>query len=286
MHYGGMPFDTKDSYMMQDIRTAIDSKQMDTLAKLAETGQTLQTRIDNSTVTTQSKIDASSAALTSTVAASQSAITTSVATSQSAVTSSVSTMGSTVSSAVASGTSQMTESLTREASSRILNEQSFVKSGTALVVRYQASAGLSPAPTLIVYSPRNSVLAEEATMTEVGTTGIYTYEIRFLSTWGTGAFTIICSESTYGTVDGITIDIIRASLDDINSAAVVSMSQLSGLDTSGLSSMSSSLSMVNDSMENIIGTVSDLSAMEEMLDDVAENIKKTVLTRWPRLQIR
>ena len=30
MHYGGMPFDTKDSYMMQDIRTAIDTKHMDT----------------------------------------------------------------------------------------------------------------------------------------------------------------------------------------------------------------------------------------------------------------
>jgi hypothetical protein len=170
---------------------------------------------------------------------------------------------------------EVSQEVSREASSRILNEKSFVKNGTEIAIRYQAPAGVSP--LMSVYDPENT-LVEEKSMTEVaGAEGIYQADIEFK--WDVGVYTIVCSETTHGTIDGISIEVIRSELDDIYSAAVVSMGQLASIDTTKMSDLSANIAVVSDSIEGMVGTINDLSEISSMGDELSsltENIKSTL----------
>ena len=104
--------------------------------------------------------------------------------------------------------------------SHILNTETLVKQGEKLNVRYRTYPDLSPRPVLDVYRTKDDVVEQmtlpESTMDAVtGTDGVYELEVKFDSTWGKGFFTVICSESTHGTLDGITINVISTSLEQV-----------------------------------------------------------------------
>jgi len=94
--------------------------------------------------------------------------------------------------------------------------------------------------------------------------------------WGIGTFTIVCSETTYGTIDGISIDVIRANLDDINSAATIAMSSLAGIDTTQIANLATSITTVSQSVGKVIGTIADLSTMGDTLTQLSANMKKAI----------
>jgi hypothetical protein len=143
-----------------------------------------------------------------------------------------------------------------------------------LKIRYQTDSGLKP--EIDVYDAKNNQRVTKGAMTEVGETGVYEYDVNFLSAWGEGSYSIVCSEPTHGTIDGITIEIVGADLEDINSAAVVSMSQLSNIDTDQMKSLSTSIGIVSSSIEKIVGTMSDLGSMSNKISELSNDIQKTV----------
>ena len=50
---------------------------------------------------------------------------------------------------------------------------------------------------------------------QVGGTSIYTYPVTFSSGWGAGEYTVVCHESTKGTMDSITITVADYDIDDV-----------------------------------------------------------------------
>jgi hypothetical protein len=96
---------------------------------------------------------------------------------------------------------------------RILNTETHVASGDTLPIRFRAPSGTSP--VLDVYDANQTQLLNNASMTAVGTTGVYEYGLTFADSWGTGFFTVICSEPTHNTLDGITINVTTTDLEAI-----------------------------------------------------------------------
>jgi len=103
--------------------------------------------------------------------------------------------------------------LTNIVKSQILNTESAVQSGDALVVRFRTYTGLTP--TITVYDPSNVKKVNGASMTEITGTGIYAYSLTFSSSWGQGDFTVVCSESTNSTMDAMTITVLSTDLEDV-----------------------------------------------------------------------
>ena len=52
-------------------------------------------------------------------------------------------------------------------------------------------------------------------MTEVSGAGIYEYTATFTASWGVGDFSVVCSESSLGTVDAMVITVVKHSLDEV-----------------------------------------------------------------------
>jgi hypothetical protein len=123
---------------------------------------------------------------------------------------------------------QVTQDLVTTAmKSEILNTESTIKSGDSLVIRYRTYTGLSP--TIDVYNAKNVLEINKGTMKEVGTTGIYEYSVKFLAGWGKGDFTIVCSESTKGTLDALTLSVIDTDIVEVSSQVAAILGSTSGI---------------------------------------------------------
>ena len=168
--------------------------------------------------------------------------------------------------------------------SGILNSETSVKQGAKLTIRYRTTTGL--APHLNVYSPKDVLLVSGKTMTEINTTGVYEYTVNFLTGWGTGDFTIICSESTKGTVDAAVITVMTSSIEDVSSSVSAVMGNTAGI--SGLKNITDTLNAQFSEIDKVLtqvskdvvgkvedakGAVTELSAVVKQLDDVSKQIK-------------
>ena len=123
-------------------------------------------------------------------------------------------------------------------------------------------------------------------MTEINTTGVYEYTVNFLTGWGTGDFTIICSESTKGTVDAAVITVMTSSIEDVSSSVSAVMGNTAGI--SGLKNITDTLNAQFSEIDKVLtqvskdvvgkvedakGAVTELSAVVKQLDDVSKQIK-------------
>jgi len=155
---------------------------------------------------------------------------------------------------------QMQNELAPHIYAAILNAETQIALGSSLTVRYRAPGGT--APVLDVYDSEQNQLVIDAVMEAVGATGIYEYDVEFLGEWGEGFFTIVCSEPTYNTLDGVTINVISTDLGSISNDISGIMGATSGLsDLSGVSdildvefnNISNKLSEVNDRIASTVG---------------------------------
>ncbi len=112
-------------------------------------------------------------------------------------------------------TTQIETDIEPQVKSAILTRDTVVKKGDTITIRYRTTTGLSP--TMTVYDPNNVVRLSGAIMTEIATSGIYEYDVKFLSTWPVGDYSVVCSESTQGTIDAITITVASTDIEDISS---------------------------------------------------------------------
>ncbi|MFH1678325.1 MAG: hypothetical protein ABH914_01755 [Candidatus Omnitrophota bacterium] len=112
----------------------------------------------------------------------------------------------------------------------IINTETQVISGGSLVIRYRAPSGTTP--VLDAYDADQTLLVNDAAMVQLGTTGVYEKSLTFESSWGKGFFTVICSEPTYNTLDGITINVVSTDLDKLGrdvSSVMGATSDIQGL---------------------------------------------------------
>jgi hypothetical protein len=168
--------------------------------------------------------------------------------------------------------------------SGILNRDTAVKSGGTIAIRYRTDTGL--APRLNVYNARDLLVVTNKVMPEIGATGIYEVSVKFLSSWGLGDFTIICSEPTKGTVDALVISVSQYDIEGISndvSAIMGSTAGITGLrnvtDTIGsqFSDMDKLLSKISKDVAGKLGdakaAVNDMALAFKQLEDMSKQIK-------------
>ncbi|MFH0828037.1 MAG: hypothetical protein V1919_02595, partial [Candidatus Omnitrophota bacterium] len=145
--------------------------------------------------------------------------------------------------------------------SEILNRENRLRSGESLVMRYRTYPGLSP--SIDVYNAKNEQVINKAAMiASSGDSGIYEYEVKFMQGWGKGDFTIVCSESSKGSLDAMVISVVRSDIDEIAGQVSAVLGS-----TSGFSEITKDLMGTNEMMnskfgllESAIGKISKVMA--------------------------
>ncbi len=155
--------------------------------------------------------------------------------------------------AIPTAITEMKDELAPHIYASILNAETQIAVGNTLTIRYRAPTGTSP--TLDVYDSEQTQLVTDAAMEVVGTTGIYEYDLEFSSSWGEGFFTVVCSESTYNTLDGVTINVISTDLASISN----DISGIMGA-TSGLSDLSNVSDILDVEFNNISNKLEEVNS--------------------------
>ena len=89
--------------------------------------------------------------------------------------------------------------------SKILNRPTQVNVGDKVSIRYATDSGKTP--TITVYDANNITRISGAVMAENGSTGVYNYDVTFDPSWGTGDYTVICSEPVTNSADSMIINV-------------------------------------------------------------------------------
>jgi len=137
--------------------------------------------------------------------------------------------------------------------SGILNRDTVIKTGDTINIRYRTATGKSP--TVSIYNSKNVLKVSSAVMIEAGATGVYEYPVKFIAAWGTGEFTIVCSESTQGTVDAMVISVIRHDIDEIAGQVSAVLGSTSGI--SGLTGVADTINTQFSLLDKALGTLSE-----------------------------
>jgi hypothetical protein len=98
-------------------------------------------------------------------------------------------------------------------SAKILNRPTTTKRGDTTSIQYQTDSGLSP--VLNLYDPDNDQQVFDAPMTEIGTTGVYEYELSIGESLPLGDYTIIVTEQTKGSLDSMSLEVSDSDLSDL-----------------------------------------------------------------------
>lgn len=169
--------------------------------------------------------------------------------------------------------------------SGILTRNTTIKKDDTIDISYRTATGLSP--TVTVYDPKEQIRLSAKAMVEMGTTGVYTYKLKFLGAWGTGDFTVVCTEPVNGTVDALVITVAQFNLEDI-SARVSGMVGTSTSNIQGLKGITDTLNVQFGSMDKILaqisrntvdkvneisGAVNDLNSAFKQLEELSKQIK-------------
>jgi hypothetical protein len=143
------------------------------------------------------------------------------------------------------------QTVTDVVKSQILNRENTVRSGQTLTVRYRTYSGL--APTLNVYDATDTQRLSKAAMKEIGNTGIYEYNVTFLTAWGKGDFTVACSEPTKGTSDALTITVLNTDIEQVSGQVSAILGSTAGI--SGLNTLADTLSSQFNVIEGVLSQV-------------------------------
>ncbi|MFH1441633.1 MAG: hypothetical protein ABIH18_06315, partial [Candidatus Omnitrophota bacterium] len=145
--------------------------------------------------------------------------------------------------------------------SEILNNESSIRSGQTLTVRFRTHSGLSP--KVDVYDANNNLRVNKASMAEIGTTGIYEHDVKFLIKWGYGDYTIVCTEASKSTMDAFTVAVIKADIEQVYSQVSAVLGSTSGI--SGLRGVADNLNSQFSVIETALSKVG-----KDMIKDVKD----------------
>ena len=137
---------------------------------------------------------------------------------------------------------------------RIVNTSAHVLRGEDLVVTFQTYPSLSSAPVLDVYDPDGEQLTiVNPSMEELSEEGFYQTTFTFDETAGKGSYTLVCSESTYGTMDAFSVEVGLTSMEKLSRDVSSILGRLVGLPelkniNSGLQSTFDNLALQMDEL--------------------------------------
>ena len=274
--YGGSDLSTNVTYSAANDFTISISSTLNTLAaqiaasvasEAALTRSELSSKIESTASATQAKVAEVNTQAGQILTATGTTIPSQITTAQTAITD---TLAAKVEPQVKSG---------------ILNRENLVKQGNTATIRYRAAAsGL--VPLISVYSPKGALLIGNKAMGEVGLSGIYEYSVKFLSSWGRGDFSVICSDPVNGTVDALTMTVSQEDIESVSS----SVSAVLG-NTGGMTDLKTATSSIVEQFSNMDvmlakiskeftgklvdakSTVNDLSSAFKQLEDLSKQIK-------------
>lgn len=279
------------------IQTQVTNVQTDVTSILQDTGTTLPATLS----TIEGKIDTMSANVDAilmdtgtTLPGTLSSIEGKVDTIDTIVDAILVDTGTDLPAAITTAQTNVTNELAKGVKAKILNSATAVETDNTVTIRYKTDTGLSPA--IDVYDAGNVKRVNAGAMTEIGTTGIYEYDVTFSSAWGTGDYTIVCSEATKSSVDSMTISVgtsissvenkVDTLVTDVTAIKaktdlITDMATLSGkVDTltTNLNTIDTNL----DSVQAVVGTASDTSASSTLygkLSGVTSNVS-AIVTKW------
>ncbi|UCD15472.1 MAG: DUF2341 domain-containing protein [Candidatus Omnitrophota bacterium] len=157
--------------------------------------------------------------------------------------------------------------------SGILNRETTVRSGGSLAVRYRTKTGL--VPSIDVYDAMNKAVVSKGIMKETTPgSGIYEFDVEFLTQWGIGDFSIICAEETLGTTDAMVITASEYDIADVASTTAAILGTTSRLSefAQAAEGIESQINMIESALAQIInlekgvGVDEDISEMEEAIE--------------------
>jgi len=88
----------------------------------------------------------------------------------------------------------------------ILNRGTMAKTGSKVRIWFRSNS--TNTCKIYVYKPDGTEVVNKANMTEIGTIGIYYYDLIFDTAWGTGDFLIKCVDETENVEDTMTITVL------------------------------------------------------------------------------
>jgi hypothetical protein len=122
-------------------------------------------------------------------------------------------------------------------------------------------------------------------MTEINATGVYEYNLDLLATWPLGEYTIICSESTTGSADSMTLKVMAPEVITVDLSAVTTRLDALDAQLSGIAADQSTMNSTLTTMSGDISTIqSDLAAMNTLLQAMTDDIN-TLLESWNALNL-
>jgi len=225
--------------------------------QLTESVSVIENAVSSGTTQTQRDIESSRQKMVGDLENTRQEITTDIAASQAALTSVLTSTETALKASV-----EIVRAKTEAAmKTEILNTESTVKAGDTLIIRYRTYTALKP--VIDVYTEKNVLKINKGVMTEIGTTGIYEYSVKFETTWGKGDYTVVCSETTKGTMDALILTVISTDLD----AIAGQVSSIVG-STSGISSLKDAAETMNSQFSLIE------SALSKMGKDLVNQVKE------------
>ncbi len=161
--------------------------------------------------------------------------------------------------------------------SGLLNREKVI-AGSSVTIRYRAPSGL--APEIDVYDPQHNRRVTAARMKEVGSSGVYEYQLALNPEWDSGDFTVIASETTKGTLDWMTMTVAvtdGADVNLVNSQDRISVSALLAAVQSKLDSLESNLSKAREELkqddETVVETPNQVPGQPE-IDRIHQSIRE------------
>src|SRR2546422_6452363 len=103
-----------------------------------------------------------------------------------------------------------TSAIRSDVKAKILNRPTTVKRGNDISIEFQSASGLSP--VLNLYDSANVLQVANATMTEIGSTGVYKYSVPVNAVWPLGDYTAVVTESTKGSLESMVLTVADADI--------------------------------------------------------------------------
>jgi|GEM_PF-5953884 len=95
----------------------------------------------------------------------------------------------------------------------VLNAPATMQQGKEYLVNFQTYSGVSP--VIDIYDPDGTLLLEKQAMEEIEDSGVYRAQITFQEDWPRGNYTLVCSESTHGTMDASSVLVASSDIETI-----------------------------------------------------------------------
>jgi len=230
-----------------------------TAEKLATSVSSIEAAVAGGTAQTRADIEASRVKLVGDIAVTEATIKSHVTSVLSSTESTLKTQLTTTETGIKTKVEEARSLTETSMKSQILNAENLVKSGETLTIRYRTYSGLNP--TIDVYNADNEQVVIKGKMVEINSTGVYEYDVPFAQAWGKGDFTVVCSESSKGVLDAMSISVIKTNIEAVYNQVSAVLGSTAGI---------SGLKQVADSMN------SQFSIIETALSKVGKDLLKDV----------